>query len=261
MIDPVQPIQPGARSIAGTAADAMRPIASGQVSRHSPIPSAPTSRARTARASWLALALRCALFAGAQAVFALGFAVAGSAAPWRASIRWWPVSATLANLANLAVLAWLVRGEHRGLRSLYGLDDSRWRRDVVRFVALLFVIAPVAVVPNVLLASAIWSDPSAGTALLFQPLPLPALVAVFALLPVSIALTELPTYFGYLAPRLRSVSPRVAVVVVACVLALQHAAPRQRATELAGEGVRARDVVALGFRPDARPGEWMYRPA
>ncbi len=171
------------------------------------------------------LAVRGALFALWQGVFAAGFALSGAAAPWSASVRWWPISFLLANVTCFFLLRALTRAEGVQLRELYGLGAGMWKRDALWFLLYFVLLGPVAMLPSTLLSLALWGDVNAGAARLFQALPLWACAVAF-MLPPCIALTELPTYFGYALPRLQAQSrhPWVMVVPAALALALQHAA-------------------------------------
>src|SRR5258708_23829575 len=54
---------------------------------------------------------RTVLFALWQSVFALGFRLAGSTRPWAASVPWWLLTASLGNITNIGLLAWMARRE------------------------------------------------------------------------------------------------------------------------------------------------------
>jgi hypothetical protein len=74
------------------------------------------------------------------------------------------------------------------------------------------------------LASWLYGDPQAGYTQLVQPLPLWAAITAVVLFPLTTALAELPTYYGYLQPRLAQLSRHVWLVVLVPALfhALQH---------------------------------------
>lgn len=76
-----------------------------------------------------------------------------------------------------------------------------------------------------MLAPVFFADPLEANALLIQPLPLPAAIIAVVVFPITIALTELPLYFGYVQPRLAALtrSAWAAVLVPAVFLSLQHA--------------------------------------
>ena len=60
--------------------------------------------------------------------------------------------------------------------------------------------------------------------MLFRPLPLAAVYPLFLLMPLTQALAELPTYWGYVAPRLRAFGMNrwVVILLVGSVLSVQH---------------------------------------
>ena len=200
---------------------------------HTPLPNSRDSIAvRTAAGRippyrpWAMLFSRLVLFAACQALFALAFAMSGSAYPWSESVRWWPVSATMANFINLGLLYGLTRAEGVSMTALYNWNRGTWKRDSLLFLGAFVVLGPLAFLPSSFLGLGLWGDVNATTPVMFQSLPLWAVVPMFVLFPLSVAFSELPTYFGYVMPRLQvAIGRRVAVVVmVAAVLALQHAA-------------------------------------
>jgi hypothetical protein len=72
-------------------------------------------------------------------------------------------------------------------------------------IALLLMVAiiPAATFPNQWLANKLFGSEDVVFALLFRPLPLWAGI-VSTLFPLTIAFAELPTYFGYVMPRLEN---------------------------------------------------------
>jgi hypothetical protein len=170
--------------------------------------------------------LRTALFAVCQGAVATGFALAGSPAPWHASISWWPLSAAAANLINIAILVRLARGEGIRYADLFRFDRRVWKRDAVWLAIVFALLGPIAILPSSFLAMALWGDPNASTAIMFRTLPMWAIVVSFVVLPLSIALAELPTYFGYALPRLEVITGRrwSMLVLASAALAFQHVA-------------------------------------
>jgi len=193
-------------------------------------PSSTTStgqtRPLTAWRLWGTLMSRVVLFAGWQALFALGFAVSGSSHPWSDSAAWWLITAALANFTSLGLLAWLSRREGRRLVSLFNLNHKTWRRDLLWLVGAVAVMAPLGFLPSLLLAPALFGDPSAVARIMFQPLPLWAVVTAGFAFPLSIALSELPTYYGYVMPRLKALTGLgwPVILMVATAHAFQHVA-------------------------------------
>jgi hypothetical protein len=175
---------------------------------------------------WLALLLRTLLFAACQGAVAAGFALAGATAPWAASIPWWPLSAAAANLINIAVLARLTRAEGIRFADLFRFDRRVWKRDAAYMAVVFVLLGPIAILPSSFLSIGLWNDPNGGSDLMFRALPMWAIVATFVVLPVSIALSELPTYFGYALPRLEVLTGRrwPMLLLASAALAFQHVA-------------------------------------
>ena len=188
----------------------------------------PVARPATAESGWAwgLLVSRTLLFLAAQAAIVAALAASGTPEPWWSSAAWWPVAATLANVAGLALLTWRLRVERVRWRDLLAPATSFWRRDGLTALALLPLLAAAAVLPPILIALALWGDPTVGQTLLLAPLPGWAAWTALLLFPVTTAAVELPTYGGYVLPRLRSAGLPVvaAVAIVGLVLGVQHAA-------------------------------------
>jgi hypothetical protein len=152
------------------------------------------------RGPWLMLLARTALFAFYQALIALVFLIAGDPEPWARSTAWWPLSAILANADTLGLL-WLA-AKREGIRvwHLYNFDRTSVKRDLLWLAGAVVVSAPLAYFPNVWLAEALFEDPTTPFTIMFQPLPPWMLWTALLLFPLTIALTELPAYYGYAMP-------------------------------------------------------------
>jgi hypothetical protein len=113
-----------------------------------------------------------------------------------------------------------------GWRDLLLPATSSWRRDGLTALALLPLVAAAAVLPPILIAQALWVDPTVGQNLLLAPLPGWAAWTALLLFPVTTAAVELPTYGGYVLPRLRAAGlpAIVSVAIVGLVLGVQHGA-------------------------------------
>jgi len=173
---------------------------------------------------WGMLLLRSALALLLQSVVALGFLLAGSAAPWRAAADWWLAWLTVVNLVCIALLSKLMGQEGLRFRDLLAPSKEERGKDL-RWVALALVVgAPLALVPNVTLGNALWGSAGVGASLSFRPLPPPGALLLLAVFPLTQGLAELPVYFGYVMPRLsvRTGRPRLAWFAAAAALAAQH---------------------------------------
>jgi hypothetical protein len=171
------------------------------------------------------LALRPALALGGQCALALILWASGTPDPWRRAADAWLATFAIGECLNLWILLHLARREGRSVRALYQVGGrATLRGDLLWLVLALVVSGPLVMAPNLLIADLLWGDPQGPADLIFRPLPLPVAVAILIGFPVVHALTELPTYFGTVMPRLRGTlgSPG-ALAVTALVLSLQHA--------------------------------------
>lgn len=178
------------------------------------------------RRAWITLFARITLFAACQALVAIIQLVAGSAHPWEASVAWWPISATVANLLTIALLARMTRAEGLPLGALWNRSGATWKRDLLWFLGAFVLLGPIAMLPSSWLALALWGDVNATTPIMFQALPLWVAWPTLVLFPLSIAFSELPAYAGYALPRLQAITGKrgAMVLAVAAVLAAQHVA-------------------------------------
>ena len=176
------------------------------------------------RALWGMLALRTVLAVAFQALVALLFVMGRSGDPWRSAADWWLGWFALVSVANLALLRWLLHREGRRLRDLYRVDRLSRRADV-RWVAIgLAVATPVAIIPNLLVGQVLWGSAEPGAELSFRAIPVVGALVILVAFPIVHAAAELPTYFGYVMPRLASAHGWRwrALLVPALVLSTQH---------------------------------------
>lgn len=171
------------------------------------------------------LPMRIVLAVTFQALFAVGYLVAGSDSPWQSASELWLASFALAEFCNLWLLARLARAEGIRLVDLYNPRRASRTSDLKWTGLAVVIAAPLALFPTALLAQALWSDPNIGQEMLFHPVWVPAAWVMLIVFPVIHALTELPTYYGYVLPRLEALTSRVTMplVLTASTLSLQHA--------------------------------------
>jgi hypothetical protein len=171
------------------------------------------------------LVLRPVLAVVFQAVLAVVFLVAGSSDAWRDAADWWLATFALVSVVNLAMLRWLLHHEGGRLRDLYRPSPDRIA-DLKWAGLALLVAGPAAFIPNLALGAVLWGSSQTGSDLSFRSLPVAAAVTLLVAFPVVHAIAELPTYFGYVMPRLASLtgSRWQALLIAAAVLSLQHVA-------------------------------------
>jgi hypothetical protein len=175
--------------------------------------------------TWAILASRLVIFALVQAVIYLTLRAVQPAATWASSAPWWVVTAAVTNLFSIGILAWAMRLEGKRFADVYHFDRSAsWWRDLLLAVLLMAGAGFFAVVPNVVVGTALFGDAMIPYNMMFQPLPLWAALVGLVIFPLTIALAELPTYFGYGMPHVEQEtgSRWRAVLVPALFLAAQH---------------------------------------
>jgi hypothetical protein len=176
------------------------------------------------RRVWGMLALRSALTFVLLLALAVTFALAGLRDAVAASAAWWLWFVTAANIACIVLMARFGRLEGMRLRDIYFVSKSTWKGDLLW--ALIFSVgtAVFAMLPGTYLAAGLWGDATYPNGLLFQALPLVAVYPLFILMPVTQAFAELPTYWGYVAPRLRAsgMGRWLVIGIVGSTLSLQH---------------------------------------
>ena len=172
------------------------------------------------------VAIRTLLFLAWQGGAAALFAMTGVPHPLAASAAWWPVTIVGANLMTLAVLLRLLHREGGRYREMIRIDRRTIGRDLLAVLGVTLFAGVAATMPGTLVSMALWGDPMTGSEMVFRPVPLWAAAFALVAFPVTIALSELPTYFGYAMPRLALLSGRwwLAILITAGGLAVQHCA-------------------------------------
>ncbi len=170
------------------------------------------------------LLMRLVLFAAFQALIAVALALGRVGDPWAASAAWWPISVTLANVVTIALLASAARREGIPLTQLYGLGGQSLR-DLPALLAVLLGAAVLGGTTPAILSAVLLGGTTRGEELMARPLPEWAAITSLIAFPVTIALAELPAYFGYAMPRLAAAWRSRVLAVLACsgALAAQHA--------------------------------------
>jgi hypothetical protein len=172
---------------------------------------------------WLMLLSRFVLFAIVQALIAIYLRLSGAEHAWAGSARWWLFSVIVANLISMVLLNRLFHLEGQRFLDVFRFHrDTFWKDLALSFGALLLA-GPIAMYSSNVAAGWTVGTYQAGIDLMFQPLPTWAIVIGF-LFPLTIAFSELPTYFGYSMPRLEKQlgSGWLAWALASLALSLQH---------------------------------------
>jgi hypothetical protein len=170
------------------------------------------------------LVSRLVLFALFQALVAGFYALGGSAGAWQASTAWWPVTVVLTNAMVILILARFYRREGSHWLAPLRFERDTVGRDLLLLLASGVVMGPLSMLPASLLGGWLFGGVDHAYELFMLPLPAWAAVLSLVLFPVTIALAELPAYFGYVLPRLEAYLGRrwLAWLVCSLVLAAQH---------------------------------------
>jgi hypothetical protein len=169
------------------------------------------------------LVSRSVLFLLFQILIALILALTGTKSAWDESARYWTFLAFLANSVSLVLLVRLFKAEGKWFWDILRFSRATWKMDLLWFVGLCILGLPIAAAPREPLAVAIFGDALIATKMLFRPLPTWAFFLSFVF-PLTIWFAELPTYFGYVMPRLEAQLRNgwVAWLIASFFLAAQH---------------------------------------
>jgi hypothetical protein len=175
---------------------------------------------------YLVLFSRIGLVLGIQLIIALFFYLFGVKNSWRMAADWWVAGLTLANILGLVIVTYSLKNESLNLRSLWELSKIKTEKakDIQWFFLAAIVSMPLAMLPNLLIGTALWGSSQIGADMMFRALPLWGAIAILLIFPITQGLAELTLYFGYVMPRLErylknSIWP---LVICSSVLALQH---------------------------------------
>jgi hypothetical protein len=166
---------------------------------------------------------RSVLFLLFQLLIALMSALTGTSAAWDESSRWWTLIAALANFVSIYLLTQVFRAEGMRYFEMFRISRQGWKADLLWLFGFTILGIPLAAVVKDPLAVAIFGDAMIPTRMLFQSLPAWAFALSF-LFPLTIAFAELPTYFGYVMPRIEAQLRNgwLAWLITSFFLAAQH---------------------------------------
>jgi hypothetical protein len=184
-----------------------------------------TIRPRTLYWMLPARSLFCLL---AQAVFALAFWARGSLNPWSASVPYWNVFGTLADIGCLFLLYHFLKKEGFRIVDLLRVPHFPVWRDVLIGFGLFLLIFPIVVMGGTILANFVvygTLQPDLGEGVLIaRQLPLWATLYSLFIWWLIWSVTESTYYNGYLFPRLEVVKGRtwIVILIVGFFWSLQH---------------------------------------
>ena len=181
------------------------------------------------KSAWLLLPVRMLLFLAAQAFIALFLLLFSGKSNWQASAAWWPMAVALADIICLYLLIRWYRNEGKNFFSEFRIVRKSFWKDLGIVLLTMVIGGPLSVLPNILLSTWLFGNPEATLDLFVGSLPLWAVIISGILFPLGQALTEIPMYMRYIAPRLEAktsnnpgLKPWLAVGLTSLFLSLQH---------------------------------------
>lgn len=176
----------------------------------------------------LLVALRPALFFTVQGLLALTYFAFHRPGAWHEAGRWWNVYGTIVDIGCLIGLRFFTRREGLRLRDMVGPMRLRRGRDIFIGLGLFVLIFPCFIVGSMLAQRLLYGSLDTATSVYLtqlHTLPIWALVYSVTIWWVISSPTEEAIYQGYALPRLRALTGRtwVAMVAVGLWWAAQHA--------------------------------------
>lgn len=172
---------------------------------------------------WLMLISRIILFLVFQGLISLIFLLFGVEHAWIEASGWWMFMAIATNLVCIYFLTRVFKAEGKRFLDLFKFSKTTRGRDLLWLAGSSVIGGPLMVAPMGNLAVLIFGDSITPITMMFRPLPVWAL-ALGLLFPLTITLAELPTYFGYVMPRLGDQLKNgwAAWLITSVFLAAQH---------------------------------------
>ncbi|HYX09939.1 MAG TPA: hypothetical protein VE912_24645 [Bacteroidales bacterium] len=143
---------------------------------------------------------------------------------WEASEKYWLLTATLTNIVSIILLFILFKMDGNTYFSIFTFHRASIKKDIIVFFGLAIVSVPVVFIPGYFLSILIWGDPNVPTDMMFGPIEKWLVYILLIAFPVTIAFSELATYFVYLMPKLKEQLKVkwLAVLLPIVFLSVQH---------------------------------------
>jgi membrane protease YdiL (CAAX protease family) len=171
---------------------------------------------------WLVLIMRTVFFLVFGLVMIALFSSFGSGEAMKEAEKWWPFQAILANIASFLVLKFLLKKEGKSYNSILQFKKGKTGKDIGKGLLYLLISFPFAALGLYGGSYLLLGDIQPPTNMM-QAIPLGAAIIALIVFPLSNALVELPTYFGYAFPRIeKKWGLAMAMVLPALFLAIQH---------------------------------------
>jgi len=175
---------------------------------------------------WIMLFSRLSLFLCIQALFALGFLLAGSSHAWENSANWWPFVVTITNFVCVALLVRLFKRDGENYWELFRIRKQDVKSDLLALLGITILLGPVGFLPNIWLGGLLFDNPQQSLDMLVRPLPVWAAIGGLLLFPITQGVAEIATYFSYVMPRFegQGMSRWLVIALPSVFLGFQHCA-------------------------------------
>jgi hypothetical protein len=174
---------------------------------------------------WIMVGGRSLLFLLFQSLVAIFMFFFTPTEVWKAGSAYWTVSVSLTNIVCLLLLVHLFNKENRNFWEVFRIDRKSIQKDLLFFLGCLLLIGPISMIPNFLLAKALFGDIQIALKLFLLPLPKWAIYCfALAVFPLTQGVVELAFYFLYCMPEIekKTHSPAFAYCLCSLFLGLQH---------------------------------------
>lgn len=171
---------------------------------------------------WFVLIMRTVFFLVFGLVFIAIFNGLGSVDAMKEAEKWWPFQAIFANIASFLVLKTLLKKEGKSYNSIMQFKKGKTGKDFGKGLLYLLISFPFAALGLYGGSYLLLGDIQPPTNMM-QAIPAGAAIIAVIVFPLSNALVELPTYFGYAFPRIeKKWGLALAMVLPALFLSIQH---------------------------------------
>lgn len=145
---------------------------------------------------------------------------------WAESQKYWLLTCTLTNIVSLFLLRSLLIKEKIQYFSIFRFNKKLLKQDMFAILIIIIVSIPLIIFPSYFLSNWLWGNSESYQQIMFQSINVYLIYGLLIIFPITVALTELATYFVYIMPRLkRGIKPNwLAVFLPAIFLSLQHCA-------------------------------------
>ncbi|WP_066319090.1 CPBP family glutamic-type intramembrane protease [Bacillus sp. FJAT-29814] len=171
---------------------------------------------------WFVLMMRTVFFLVFGLVMIAVFNGFGAGDAMKEAEKWWPVQAILANIASFLVLKTLLKKEGQSYNSILQFKKGKTGKDIGKGLLYLLISFPFAALGLYGGSYLLLGDIQPPTNMM-QAIPVWAAIIALIVFPLTNALVELPTYFGYAFPRVeKKWRLALALVLPALFLSIQH---------------------------------------